>query len=129
MRAIRKNRGQALVETAITLPLILLLLMGIIDFGLLFNNYIIISNTAREAARAASLGQTDAVVGTRISSMTTTLDDTRLEVNITPAEASRVHGGEVSVQIIYRHVMLTPFIESMFSGGVPIEATTVMRVE
>ncbi|MCX7773869.1 MAG: pilus assembly protein, partial [Clostridia bacterium] len=38
----RRCKGQSLVETAIILPIILLLIMGIIDFGLLFNNYILI---------------------------------------------------------------------------------------
>jgi Flp pilus assembly protein TadG len=48
------ERGQSLVEMALVLPLLLLLLAGIIDFGRAFNNYIIITNAAREGARAAS---------------------------------------------------------------------------
>lgn len=48
------ERGQSLVEMALVLPLLLLLLVGIIDFGRAFNNYIIITNAAREGARYAS---------------------------------------------------------------------------
>jgi len=39
---------------ALVLPLLLLLVVGIIDFGRAFNNHIIITNAAREGARAAS---------------------------------------------------------------------------
>jgi hypothetical protein len=48
------ERGQSLVEMALVLPLLLLLLAGIIDFGRAYNNYIIITNAAREGARFAS---------------------------------------------------------------------------
>jgi len=48
------ERGQSLVELALVLPLLLLLVVGIIDFGRAYNNYIIITNAAREGARAAS---------------------------------------------------------------------------
>ena len=60
MRLFKQKKGQYQVETAIVLPLVLLLLMGIVDFGFLFNNYIVISNASREAARKGSLGGTDA---------------------------------------------------------------------
>jgi len=48
------ERGQSLVEMALVLPLLLLLVLGIIDFGRAFNNYIIITNAAREGARYAA---------------------------------------------------------------------------
>ncbi len=55
LRRIWQNeRGQSLVEMALVLPLLLLLVAGIIDFGRAYNNYIIITNAAREGARAAS---------------------------------------------------------------------------
>lgn len=121
--------GQSIVETAITLPLVLLLIMGIIDFGLLFNNFIIVSNAAREGARAASVGGTDASIQEKIAAMTVTFDPARLTVTITPGESTRVHGGDVEVDVVYRSLMITPLIESFFEGGVPLEASTVMRVE
>jgi len=47
------RRGQALVETALALPLILLVLLGIVDFGRAVYAYNTMSNAAREAARIA----------------------------------------------------------------------------
>ncbi|NLG27010.1 MAG: pilus assembly protein [Chloroflexi bacterium] len=50
----RTQRGAALVEMALVLFLLVLLVMGIVDFGRAFNNYIIIQNASREGARYAS---------------------------------------------------------------------------
>lgn len=50
----RGERGANLVEMAIVTPLLLVLLAGIVDIGRTFNNYIIITNAAREGARLAA---------------------------------------------------------------------------
>jgi Flp pilus assembly protein TadG len=51
----RKELGAALLETAITLPLLLLLLFGIFELGLAFARAQVLANAAREGAREASL--------------------------------------------------------------------------
>jgi Flp pilus assembly protein TadG len=50
-----EEEGQAMVETALIIMVVLLLLMGIIEFGLLFFTYVRVSNSARVGARAGSL--------------------------------------------------------------------------
>jgi len=50
---LRKEGGQSLVEFALVLPLFMLILMGILDFGWLFYNYIGVENCARNGARIA----------------------------------------------------------------------------
>jgi Flp pilus assembly protein TadG len=50
----RGERGANLVEMAIVTPLLLVLLAGVVDIGRTFNNYIIITNAAREGARIAA---------------------------------------------------------------------------
>ena len=49
----KDESGQALVEFVFILPLFMLILMGIMDFGWLFYNYISIENCARNGARIA----------------------------------------------------------------------------
>lgn len=49
----KKEKGQALVEFALTLPILLALLCGIIDFGWAYYNQITLNNAAREGARYA----------------------------------------------------------------------------
>ena len=52
------DRGSELVEMAIVVPIFVLLLMGIMDFGYLFQRYEILQNAAREGARLAVVDDT-----------------------------------------------------------------------
>jgi Flp pilus assembly protein TadG len=130
MKHRRESHGQSLVEAAIILPVLIILIMGIIDFGLLFNNTIMISNAAREGARQAALGGNDDEVVQTIQNMTTTLDQTAMTVSITPGYAARNHGTEVTVSVSYQNELITPLIDSFFSGGAAsLKSTSIMRVE
>ena len=51
----RSEGGQAIVELALTLPLLLLVVMGIFDFGFMFQRYEVVTNAAREGARVGVL--------------------------------------------------------------------------
>jgi Flp pilus assembly protein TadG len=62
----RRRNGTGFVEFALVAPILLALVMGIIDFGWMERNTLIISNATREGARAASLGQLTANIRTRI---------------------------------------------------------------
>jgi hypothetical protein len=55
----RRARGQTLFEFAFTLPLLLILIFGVIEFGRLFQSWVTIQNAAREATRYATTGQYD----------------------------------------------------------------------
>jgi len=54
----RREGGAELIEFALVLPVFLLVTAGIIDFGLLFQQYNVITNAAREGARVAVLPNT-----------------------------------------------------------------------
>ncbi len=51
----RHKNGQSLVELAISLPLLLMILLGLADFGFLLYAHVQVSNAAREGARAGAL--------------------------------------------------------------------------
>lgn len=126
----RSCRGQSMVETALVLPIIILLLVGIIDFGLLFNNYIVLSNATREAARKAAVGATDELIMQTVADLTVTLDQNRIVVQVSPEESLRRHGVEVIVQADYENMLITPIIGAFFDNGAAnLTSKTVMRVE
>ena len=63
MRLIRdRNRGQTLVELALVLPVFILLIAGIFDFGRAIYGYNTVLNASREAARVAIVHQTDSTI-------------------------------------------------------------------
>ena len=57
LRKTGDERGAALVEFALCLPLLLVVIAGIVDFGFAFQRYEVITNAAREGARLATLPQ------------------------------------------------------------------------
>ena len=66
-RSARDDRGAELIELAIVLPILLLVLAAIIDFGFLFQQWESVTNSAREGARIATLpGYTTADVRARV---------------------------------------------------------------
>jgi len=67
MQRLKSERGTALLETALTLPLILLVSVSIFEFGRAYQMEQVLTNAAREGARVAVLpGYTDAMVTSRV---------------------------------------------------------------
>jgi len=58
-RATRSERGVTLIESAIATPVVLLLIFGVLEFGLLFKDYLSLANGVRDGARQASALGTD----------------------------------------------------------------------
>lgn len=63
----RRERGAAAVEMALILPLLLLIVGGIVDFGRFFYTQNIVVNAAREGARSRALGYSTADSTTRVN--------------------------------------------------------------
>jgi Flp pilus assembly protein TadG len=56
---VKSQKGTAVVEFAVILPLLLLIVFGIVEFGLIFYNQAILTNASREGARRAIVYRTD----------------------------------------------------------------------
>ena len=54
---IQNERGQTTTEFAIVLPILCLLLFGVIQFGILFNNYVTLTDAVRAGARKAAVSR------------------------------------------------------------------------
>ena len=66
-RKLRKSdRGVSIIEFAVILPVLLLLVLGIIEFGWLYTAYITINGAAREGARLAARGEDEGDIYTRV---------------------------------------------------------------
>lgn len=121
----RSQKGQSLVETALVIPILLLILFGIVDFGRIFHAYLTLDHAGREAARVATVGEDDGVIGAKILSATSTLTN-RVTYSISPG--TRKSGDEATITITYPVDFLTPIIGQII-GTFNIENKTVMRVE
>ncbi|WP_291632501.1 TadE/TadG family type IV pilus assembly protein [Clostridium sp.] len=129
MKSLRNEKGQSLVEFAILLPIILLLLMGILEFGLMLNSYLTINNSAREGARLGIVAGSNIEIEELINNSSPNLDTANLVVNITPVEGSRQSGDTLTVEIIYNYQVIIPIISNILNNVVVLKAQTSMRIE
>ncbi|MGI6557804.1 MAG: TadE/TadG family type IV pilus assembly protein [Limnochordia bacterium] len=124
---VRREEGQAMVELAITLSLLLLILLGVMEFGRLGHAYLVVTHAAREGARVAALGYGDDIVEQRVLDAAGTLDGTKLEVAVAPG--TRVRGEGVMVQVSYPVEIIAPLIQQIVPSPVIVRGRTTMRVE
>lgn len=108
------ERGAAAVEFAFILPVLLLLIMGIMEFGFLFNQQISASNAAREGARYAAVHYpdddfSDDQVRAAARNAAPTLADST-PVNINYAAGSCAPGTDVTVTVLPAQGWLIGFI-------------------
>ena len=80
----RDDRGAAMVEFAIVLPLLLMLLMGIIEFGRAYNTQISIQAAAREGARELALHKSSSDVDARVRAAAPSVTMTRSRTRRAP---------------------------------------------
>ena len=131
-------RGAVLIEFALSLPLLLLLIVGIFDFGFLFQQYAVLTNAAREGARMAVLtGYLDADVQDRVTKylvaggVTGTPTTTVVSSTITPGGGAPFTTKKVTVTLNHTFTFLGP-IATLFGGTfgtVTLTAASEMRVE
>lgn len=122
------KKGQSLVETALILPVIILLLMGMFEFTRIFGSYLLITYTGRESARLASVGRTDEQIIENIHAKSGLLNLANLQVVIDPPGERRT-GEDVRINIKYKVVIYAPVIQSIVPNPFYVESNTYMRVE
>jgi Flp pilus assembly protein TadG len=102
--ALRSERGQAAAELALVLPILCALLLGIAQLGIVWNNYVTITDAARAGARKAAVerfvGDGGASAITEARNSAANLDQSKLNVTVTSTNWN-VPGSDVSVTVTY----------------------------
>jgi Flp pilus assembly protein TadG len=143
-KVLRDTRGAALLEMALTLPLMLLVAIGIVEFGRAYQTWQVLTNAAREGARIAVLpGIDDATVTSRVQSY---MSDGQLPnsatANITITRNNTIAIGatgsatasRVTVDYPFTFMVLQPIaqlVDPHSTAGAPLTmtATALMRNE
>jgi Flp pilus assembly protein TadG len=134
-RIARGERGQSVVEMAIVLPVLLLLLCGIIDFGWISYSRISLSYCSREGARYGVVHAEAADAQTQITnkviqSAPDFLKD-KITVTVTFSNPSSPRLGDITVTVNATVTALTPVAGTIFGTGtgIPLTSLCVMKVE
>ena len=130
------SEGQALIEFALILPLFLLLLFGMIDFGRAYSASVTLTNAAREGARFGVISPNNFTgITNRVQTTAGPYNDSNLTV--TPScSPSCSSGNDVIVQTTYQFSFITPLaaIANFVSGGalpstLTLKSSANMRIE
>jgi len=125
---VKDNRGTQLVEFAIVLPILMLLLVGIMEFGRAFFSWVVITNGAREGARYGAIGKSSSEITARVVDTTTGMEPSLITVSTTNAQGTP--GTSVTVQVTYSLQIITPMMAAFFpSNPYPLTNTATMRLE
>jgi hypothetical protein len=126
----KKNEsGQSLVETALLLPILLMLLVGILDFGRVIYSYAHLHMAAQESVRVGGLGNSDLEIIEFARDYVHLGDSNKLQINISPQEAYRESGEYLTVKLEYPFKLYTPLLSEIFPSPLLIATDSTIRVE
>jgi Flp pilus assembly protein TadG len=144
----RSQNGQAVIEFALVLPILLLVLGGIIEFGILFYNKQVIANASREGVRAGIVNLKDKDTGIKkpiyiadIENVVREYCDNKLITFGVPALPSVTSGdpealsypSDLTVQVNYQYTFILSRLMNVFGveigPTIDLGAYSVMRME
>jgi len=140
---LRSARGTALMETALTLPLLLLVSVGIFEFGRAYQTWQILTNAAREGARVAVLpGSSVSDVQSRVTAYMQAgqlPDYASATISVDQGQSMSIGAGTasaslVTVQYPFSFIVLNPLAQlvsrgSTLGGALTLTASAEMRNE
>jgi hypothetical protein len=126
-RGVRRERGQSMVEFALVLPVVLLLIFGLLEFGRVVNAEISAGHCANELARFAVVGHSieevrnyayqTPICPTFNLDPATTPGNLLIEIDLSYPGGSGT-GAAVIVTMAYPIEIVVPIIQEFFPGGI-----------
>jgi len=125
---IRNEQGQTMTEFALVLPVLALILFAVIQFGIVFNNYITLTDATRAGARKAAVSRQDPNRNSAVMSAvrSSASDLTSSKLSVLPPSSTWAPGADVTVTASY------PYSISLLGFAVKsgqLSSTTTERVE
>jgi Flp pilus assembly protein TadG len=129
------ERGATAVEFALLLPVLLTILFGIIEFGMIMYGREVVTNASREGARAGIIQRIPVVTAGEITTVATNyLTGTGInpaQVTIAVPASGGLTGTPVTVTATYNYPWLIPYIPTVLGlpAPLPIAMSTTMLHE
>lgn len=122
---IKTNNGQSVVEMAIVMPLLLVLILGMVEFGWILNGQITLTSAAREGARVAVIYESAAEATNAVqSAVLASAGSSSLKNLSTTTEFTNEQRAIVRVS-----AKITPIIKLFVTTDMLLNAKAEMRIE
>lgn len=134
----RRQKGQAAVEFALIVPIFLIVLFIIVDFGVGLSNWISLTNATREGARYGAVGASSDEIRQRVLDKSTQLigsdlDPSQISVEYVDSDGdgSVDRGESVVVRTTYDYDLITPLrqLMTLTFGSITFNSCADMRLE
>ena len=127
---IGNRRGNAVVEMALVLPILLLLVFGITEFGRAWMTVNVMHTASREGARIAVVSGPDvALVNSRVNQVMAAANITPTSITVVGPDIADVVERKVTVTVTADFVVIPGKVLTMFEPVLPLSASTTMRAE
>lgn len=124
----KSHRGQSLVEMALVLPILIIILFGILEFGRIFHSYLVITHAAREGARFGVISKNVDQIKQKVQDVSAGINLELDDIEVNPSE-SISPGVPLTVSVEYDVELFTPVITDILPNPVHLTATSTMRAE
>ena len=118
------EEGQATVELALLLPVVVVLLLAVLQLGLVARDVVLVTHAAREAARAAAV-EPEPEAPRQAAAASGGLDPDRLTVEVSDRGEP---GSRVRVEVRYRIPTAVPIVGALIADH-EVTSVATMRVE
>jgi len=125
-----RDEGASALEFALIFPILIILIVGMIQFGIIFNQWLMIEHAAREGARWAGLRNEADFVRTRVIEAASAIGVEPGDITITPDDpVSAQPNTSITVRVEHDAPVITPMMEAIFGAHVGMTAQATQRVE
>lgn len=125
----KSHRGQSLVEMALILPILIIILFGIMEFGRVFHAYLVITHAAREGARYGVIAKDVAEIKQKVQDTSPGIElDLANDVSVNPATEFPT-GFPLTVRVNYDAELYIPFLNNILPNPIPLTAESTMQIE
>lgn len=150
LKMFKNNKGQAMVEFALVIPIFLLMIFGMVEFGRIYSYKLATANMARQVARQAAVVGLDntkirdaaiasgtifglsssninAPTGSSTTAYSYTTNTTSIPLTFSVSVISSA--GNATVNVTYQVKIYTPIISNIIGTPKTVSSNAVMRLE
>lgn len=129
----KNQKGQAVVEFALILPVLMLIICGLIEGGWMFSNQLAINNASREGARIGVIYSKDSnqlqIIQNKVLEIVPNFMKDKVSVLASYTNPTTPRSGDISVDVTYNVTPLTPITSVFIGDDFKLSSKCIMKLE